>query len=135
MENKIKQVFNEKNNEKGISLIVLVITIVVALILISVVTISMVNSIDNANLTYFAKDLTSIQAAAESYYITNNVLPIENIPVKTKDEILAFCGDSAELTIEFVENNDEASEFYVLDLAKINITINIQICINMDKYT
>ncbi len=122
MKNKIKRIVNIENYKGGISLIVLVVTIVVALILISVVTISMVNSIDNANLTYFAKDLTSIQEAAESYYITNNVLPIENIPVKTKDEVLAFCGDSAELTLEFVENSDEASKFYVLDLAKINIT-------------
>jgi type II secretory pathway pseudopilin PulG len=88
---------NMKNKTKkplykyGISLIVLVITIIVTLILIAATVISTASAISNAKLTTFSKDLTQIQDAAQSYYITNKVMPIlGETTVMTKDDLLAI---------------------------------------------
>lgn len=110
--------------KKGISLIVLLITIVVALILIATVIISTDGAIDNANVNVFANDLSDVQDATESYYITNNVMPTpDSTPnALTKDDILASSSNTNLLTNELIENNDLDAEFYAIDLAKINVT-------------
>lgn len=109
--------------KKGISLIVLIITITVALILVATVVISTTSAINNANITVFAKDLTEIQEATESYYITNNIMPnIDGSNVMTAAELLAISSDSTLLNEEITENVDVDSQFYVIDLAKINVT-------------
>lgn len=110
-------------NKKGISLIVLVITIVVALILVATVTISTSGAIDNANLTAFAKDINDIEEATESYYILNGVLPVlGGDPVRTSASLLSIAGNEYLLNEEITEKGDEDSQFYTIDLAKINVT-------------
>jgi type II secretory pathway pseudopilin PulG len=120
---------NMKNKTKkplykyGISLIVLVITIIVTLILIAATVISTASAISNAKLTTFSKDLTQIQDAAQSYYITNKVMPIlGETTVMTKDDLLAISRDSVIMLEELTENNDLGAQFYKIDLAKINVT-------------
>lgn len=114
---------NNTAKKSGISLIVLIITITVALILVATVTITTTNAIDNANVTVFAKDLMEIQESTESYYITNNIMPsIEGSTVMTLTELLAISSDSTLFNEELSENGDLDSQFYVIDLAKINIT-------------
>ncbi len=117
-----------KNIEKktlyksGISLIVLIITIVVTLILIAATVISTAGAINNARLTTFSKDLTDIQDATEAYYITNNVIPVlDEVAIMNNEDLLAISRDSNILLEEITENNDLNSEFYAIDLAKINV--------------
>ena len=110
-------------NKKGISLIVLVITIVVALILVAAVTISTSGAIDSANVTAFAKDLNDIEEATESYYILNGVIPVlDGEPVRTSNSLLAIAGNEHLLNEEITEKGDADSQFYTIDLAKINVT-------------
>ena len=123
MKNRSGKILYKGSYKKGISLIVLVITIIVALILIATAGISTIVAIDNANITAFAKDLTEIQDATESYYITNNVMPsITDSTVMDKDELLAIANSGEILTEELTENSDLDSQFYTIDLAKINVT-------------
>lgn len=121
-----------KNNcslksKEGISLIVLVITIVVALILITISVISVRSSIDNATLTTFANNMTQIQDATESYYITNNAFPVPDdaIEAKTKQDVLNMSGsaNTTKLSEEFGLNGDSATnEFYEVNIYKLNIS-------------
>ncbi|MEG1363571.1 MAG: hypothetical protein RSC92_03990, partial [Clostridia bacterium] len=58
--------------KRGISLIVLVITIIITIILVSVVVIPTKNSINDSKITAFIKDLSTIEDATVSYYLSNN---------------------------------------------------------------
>jgi Tfp pilus assembly protein PilE len=113
-----------KNYEKtGISLIVLIITIIVALILIATAVISTTNAIDDTNITTFMDSLTEVQEATESYYIANNVMPmIDGSEVMNKDGLISISRSSEKLLEELTENSDLDSQFYKLDLAKLNVT-------------
>jgi len=113
-----------KNNYKsGISLIVLILTIVVALILTATVIISTITALDNAHVTTFAKNLTEIHDAAESYYVNNNVMPLyDDSAITDKNDLTAISRNQSVLLQELEENNDFNSEFYELDLDKINVT-------------
>jgi len=119
----MKNTFKNINYKSGISLIVLIITIVVALILIATVTISTMRAIDDANVTIFAKDLSEIEAAAEAFYISNNLMPTATgSTIMSKDELVSIARNSDLLVGELTENNDLDSQFYTIDLAKINVT-------------
>ena len=114
---------SRNNNKNGISLIVLILTIVVAIIIISTVIISATTEIDNTNITTFVDNLTEIQDATESYYIKNDVMPIiDGSTPMNKDELLAISRVQTILLEELTENCDLDSQFYTLDVAKIEIT-------------
>jgi hypothetical protein len=71
----------------------------------------------------FAKNLTEIEDNAQSYYIANNVLPkLSDSVVMNKDDLLLMAEGSDILLNELSENNDLNSEFYKVDLSKINVT-------------
>ena len=59
----------------GISLIVLIITIVVTLIIVSAVVFSIGNNIKEANLSKFTNQISQLEDALNSYYISTNALP------------------------------------------------------------
>ena len=114
---------SRNKNKNGISLIVLVLTIIVALMIISTVIISVTTQINNTNITIFAGDLTQIQDATESYYIINNAMPmLDGTTVIDKDGLLAISNAQSILLGELTENNDLNSQFYTLDLSKIEVT-------------
>jgi len=122
MENMSKK-YIYKVNMKGISLIILVMTIIVALILLTTIVISTRNTIENTNVVTFAKDLTEIRQATENYYIANNLMPsLDNSTVMSKDQLIEISRAQNILIDELTENNDLDSEFYTIDLAKINVT-------------
>ena len=122
MKNVLK-IYINKVNLKGISLIVLVLTIVVALILLTTIVISTKNTIENTNVVTFAKDLTEIRQATENYYVANNLMPsFDDSTVMSKDDLVAIARVQNILIDELTENNDLDSEFYTIDLAKINVT-------------
>ncbi len=123
MKSKVEQRIIKPNNKRGMSLIVLVVTIVISLILIAITTISAVSAIDDANLIIFAEDLTDIQEAVEGYYVANNIMPtIDGSTVMTKDNIMGIARKANYLEFELIENDDMTSEFYTIDLVKINLT-------------
>ncbi|MDF2866346.1 MAG: hypothetical protein K0R72_1164 [Clostridia bacterium] len=123
MNNGNEKYLYKATNKKGISLIVLIITIIVALILVATVTVSTLSAIDDANITTFSKNLAEIQDSTESYYLTNNVMPlVADSTALTKDELLAIARSQDVLLEEITDNNDLNSQFYKIDLAKINVT-------------
>jgi len=127
MNNKINNIIDKniyKNNYKsGISLIVLILTIVVALILTATVIISTTTALDNAHVTTFAKNLTEIQEAAESYYLSNNVMPsYAGSTITSRNDLTAISRNQSVLLQELTENEDLDAQFYELDLDKINVT-------------
>ncbi|MDD2377206.1 MAG: hypothetical protein PHD15_07570, partial [Clostridia bacterium] len=113
----------KKVNKKGISLIILVLIIIVALILLTTIVISTKSAIENANITTFAKDLIEIRQATENYYVANNLMPLlDDSTVMNKDELLVIARSQNILVEELTENNDLNSQFYTIDLSKINVT-------------
>ncbi|MCX8074716.1 MAG: hypothetical protein N2749_03915 [Clostridia bacterium] len=113
-------------NKKGISFIVLMITIVVALILISVTVISTKNSIDNATITKMAESIKQVEDASEAYYISNGKFPTsdENSEPLTKNQVIGLVADNveSEFLSEVDQNNDgSVNEYYKIDLSKINV--------------
>jgi hypothetical protein len=115
---------NVGNNYKGgISLIVLIITIVVSLILVVTTLIITTTTIDDANVTMFAKNLNEVEQATEAYYIANTVIPtLSGSSIMNKDELLSISTYPNLILDEIIENSDLDSQFYTVDLNKINVT-------------
>jgi len=123
MNNELEKIIYKFSDKKGISLVVLIITIVVSLILIATAVISTTVAMDNANITLFSKNLTEIEAASEGFYITNNVMPTPDAStVMNKDDIIGISNFQNLMSEEIIENNDLDAQFYEVDLAKINVT-------------
>lgn len=123
MKNITKIFIHNLYSKKGISLIVLLLTIIVSIILISTITISVASAIDNTKITAFAKDLTQIKESTESYYMTNGQMPAVNGSViMTKDDLATLVQDADILNQELTENNDTDAQFYTIDFTKINVT-------------
>lgn len=109
-------------NKKGISLIVLVITIVVMGILASAAIFISADASNNSKKVAFASDLTTIQEAVKEYYITNNGLPTIDQTSYTKTQILAMISEGSDiLSEEIAELGDNAAKFYKIDLSKLPI--------------
>jgi hypothetical protein len=111
------------NLKFGVSLLVLSLTIIVLLILITTTVFSIKSAIDTASLTMFAENLNKIQDAVEDYYIQNNIIPsVDNSIVMSSSDLLAIARLQDKLLEELTENNDLNSQFYAIDLVKLNIT-------------
>ncbi|MBR5227091.1 MAG: hypothetical protein IKV94_00415 [Clostridia bacterium] len=116
--------------KKGVSLIVLVITVLILAILVAMVSIPGADVLKNSKLAAFYEDITKIQDAVTSYKITRGYIPIkENTQVLTLQEVLNLVADEKRtfLSQEIVANLDNNSEFYYIDVSKIglqNITID-----------
>lgn len=112
---------------KGISLVVLIITIVVTIILSSAAIISIGNSIENAKLVAFAKELNDIETRCQMYYYENNELPyLDSDIAMSQGELLNLVNEGYKDTFlsEMELNNDkldsdELGAYYKMDLSKI----------------
>jgi type II secretory pathway pseudopilin PulG len=121
MENNIEITFN--TYKKGISLLVLIITIVVIAIIVGAVITSTGTAISQANITTFASDLKQIQDATEGYYIVNGTLPsLDGSNILRTSDLLLLSNNNPILNDEITINGDTNSDFYVIDLSKINVT-------------
>lgn len=118
-----------ENIKKGITLVVLIITIVVALVILSITIVGVKTAVDNANLVTYAKDLASIQDATAQYYINNSAFPtaVENESALSQEDILGITAEPTLLTADLQTNGDyndnsQMGSFYKIDLAKLNVT-------------
>lgn len=108
--------------KKGISLIVLVITIIVMGILASVVVFISADSVNNSKIAAFSTDLTEIEDLIDEYYLNNNALPIVEGTTYTKAQVVALITNGADsLSDEITSNGDDSSSFYEVDLSKLPI--------------
>lgn len=115
------------NSKRGLSLVALLITILVMFVLASVVVLSSKNSVDNANVTDFMSDLQKIEDSVESYYIENGIYPSSKelisqtqVLEQVGEEKRAYLREEMELNDDY--NEDGSTSYYVLDLAKIDVT-------------
>ena len=111
------------NSKKGISLIVLVITIAVLLIISSAVIYTSADASNNAKLVAFASDLQQVEDLVTEYYITNNELPILTETSYTEATLVASIEEGAdELSGEITLNGDTNTTFYKIDMSKLDIS-------------
>lgn len=113
----------KSSSKSGISLVVLLITIIVALILLSASTVKILDASENATISSFAEELRNLEESAKEYYLQNNTMPI--IDEIAKDTLLNLSGsvNKEELKKEIENNfdNNENTKFYKLDLSKLNV--------------
>ena len=128
-----------KNNnlKSGITMIILVVTIVVAIILLLTVTVAAKNIYDNTVKSNFATDMTLLEDAVKTYYQANNILPTKDQNTSMSElDVVALINDinpQVEFSNELELNGDRVKDgtkdnevkFYELDLSMIeaeNIT-------------
>lgn len=118
---------------KGITLVVLIITIVVALVILSISVVAVKNAVDNANLVAYAKDISSIQDAVANYYITNESFPTteSDATAKSQTTFLTYVTDQEDVINELKENNEyndngNLGAFYIIDVSKLDIAKTIR---------
>ena len=93
-------------SQKGVTLIVLVITIVVLGVL-SFTVIANIDGLTSArNKTNFEEDINKLAEAVEQYYARNKELPIANIYTNTS-------------MLEGIKNTNDNDKYYVLDIIKM----------------
>ena len=112
-------------NERGVTLIILVITVIVLLILTSV-------NINNARYQIGLKEINNLytdidilSTKVNEYYLKNNSIPIveENEYFENSNAFRVFLINK-NLNIDEINSNDN-EEYYVIDLAKLeNLTLN-----------
>ena len=112
-------------NSKGVTLLVLTITIIVLLIITSITIGNFQNQLGKKNLNNLYSDIEAINTKISEYYLKNNSLPIY--------EENAYMNNSSQLKLLFKTNggkgtlinvNDENS-YYVINLSKLeNLTLN-----------
>ena len=106
--------------KKGISLIVLTVTLIVMSILAFVITISIKDSTKSAKITAFAEELREIRGESQAYYLKNGKYPVLSDKSYTQADLLSISRDSAELQNEITLNNDNSSTYYKVDLDEIS---------------
>jgi len=113
--------------KKGISLVVLGITLVVVIALASTVIFVSNETFVNSRMAAFEMDLKSIEDLIEEYYINNNKLPVEEDVIYDKTDLL----DLIEIGVEFLEeeiglNGDNAEKFRVIKMKELSIESNMK---------
>ena len=103
----------------GISLIVLIITIIVTLIIVSAVVFSIGNNIKEANLSKFTNQISQLEDALNSYYISTNALPQSE--EMSKDEVKEVVENYNVFEKELELNGDSSSNLYKLDISQMDI--------------
>ena len=115
----------KQREEKGVTLLVLTITIIVLLIITSITIGNFQNQLGKKNLNNLYSDIEVINAKISEYYLKNNSLPIfeENVYMNNSGQLkLLFKTNGGKGTL--INVNDENS-YYVINLSKLeNLTLN-----------
>ena len=111
-------------SEKGITLIVLIITLVIMLIFITTVNINISGYVEKKTYTNFENDLKQLRESVDYYYSVNKVLPIQN--KYTNSEVLTKIDQAGQISI-----NDNSTYFIV----GINLLENMELNFGKDFYT
>ena len=110
-------------NKKGISLVVLTITIIVIVILASTVIFYLNDTMVSSQISAFALDLKNVEDLVYDYYLNNNELPIDDtVTSYDKDTLISLITDGKnELSTEIADNKDDDETFYIVDLTKLSV--------------
>lgn len=112
-------------NDKGVTLLVLTITIIVLLIITSITIGNAKNQLGIGKVNNLYSDLDSISTKVSDYYLKNNSLPVfeNNIYMNSKNELgVLFESNGGEKSV--INSNDDGA-YYVIDLSKLeNLTLN-----------
>lgn len=96
-------------NEKGITLITLIMTVILILVLSGMMGYYSTSGLDMQKINGMYSDIEQIQTEVDTYYLKNNELPILNTSVSFSN----------------YTNPNDSSEYYVIDLAKLgNLRLN-----------
>lgn len=76
--------------KKGITMLILIVTIVLAAIILSVSIVAINNITKNSSLTAFREEITNIEGAIKEYYTFNSELPMLYTKKYSIDEISAL---------------------------------------------
>lgn len=117
------------SKKSGITLFVLMVTIVIVAILVTISIMGIKNNVDNTVVTSFGNELKQIEDAVDTYYITNGELPSKNnIAAVNQDTLVGRVDRKGQdkFKMELRANGDyqedgTKGEFYELDLTKINV--------------
>ena len=111
-------------NEKGVTLIVLTITIIVLLIITGIMISNSKSQLAIKKVNNLYADIDAISTKVSDYYLKNNSLPVfSNVYLNSSNELglllIANGGDKS------VINSNDDGPYYVLDLSKLdNLTLN-----------
>lgn len=82
---------NQRNKKRGISLVILAITIVVMTLLAGATIVTTSAILTNAKKTAFSQDLSEIEDAVKSYKLQNDELPIKERNRIHRKPIACYC--------------------------------------------
>lgn len=111
-------------NDKGVTLLVLTITIIVLLIITSITIYNSKNQLAIKNVNNLYSDIESIGAKVTDYYLKNNALPVfENAYLNSRDDLDVLLKRNG--ATENVINPNDDGAYYVINLSKLeNLTLN-----------
>lgn len=115
--------------KQGITMVVLVATVVIAVIIMSASVLAIKNSTKNATLSTFREELVNISQAVENYYLLNKAMPTydQNSNSYSVDEIENLTLSKQAFNEEINLNNEEENtSFYKVDLSKINVNKTVR---------
>ena len=107
-------------DEKGITMITLIVTVALLVIVTSIVATRSYTSVQLSNLTKLKNDIETLNDRVATYFVQNDSLPAykvnNEIVTKTKSEVKAYTGE--------IDSKD-GETYYVIDLEAIdNISLN-----------
>lgn len=111
--------------KRGISLVILVITILVMIILTSITIVGIGNTLIEVNKDEFVVELATIKEKVKEHYLTIGVLPVKAGQEYTVNELLEqYTDDTYKVALEkeIRTNKDSTNTFCTVDLEKLNIT-------------
>lgn len=104
--------------KKGITVSLLVVVITIMIIVVSAVSVVGVKSIDRANYEAFKSKVDSISDLTLEYITTNKTLPVT-------DEVVGKGMLDANFLSELSDNLDTNNKIMVIDLSKLDTTVDI----------
>jgi len=112
-------------NKKGVTLLTMAIAIIILAIIAGTVIFNTVDLVGKTEMSKFSEELKLIEDKIEEYYVLNGVYPLltETTYSATQVTMLNTSGNRQILTEEIEKNHDEASTFYLIDYAKIQVEL------------
>lgn len=111
--------------KKGVTMLVLILTIILIVIISGAVISNLNVTTENANLSNFANNISQIQDKARSMYILENKLPVSNVAEKLTREDLLELVETENQNAFFDELNENGegknARFYKVDLDKVGV--------------
>lgn len=116
----------KNKNKKGVSLIILVITVILLGTLATVVSINTTLMTEETREAKFKDELKTIEDRIKEYYVLTGTLPVLSGTEYNLEQLVIINTRGKELALkaEIDENGDTSSKFYLIDFEAIGITLN-----------